>query len=1258
MDSFKFIFFSNNLSKQYLFVSFIIFLFFQDIECNSQMIFRRHFIIACDASRSYNSRNQATIVNTQRWLESYFKNEFQPGVNGRFDIIREEFRNGKLRFDPFKDEITFYNFNLTDNDITKIIAGKQDSLSITSKIPELFFKNTKIHWTTFPYRNIYEYFRNTYNPVYANRELTNFTIPNLVYPLILNNIVTTTFAEEYILIILTSTPPEPLNIVDLYELKSRIRKENLAENFLNNQIKSLSLKFTQTDYFNCPDYGIFAYFITPKNVNPGTTTTAISVDPNIKLTQKGYKKNEYQFSTMKVNFPENKHLVPAGMHLKIIEQTKNNGDTIFAGVVNKKYFSEKWILRFFHNISLLKNKTSFSYNIKNFEVNLDSLNVKTDNIKFNSLKLSLDFKCQVQTLGNNALNYLFYIESLIPIRKIDYITDFEHRFTTLILPVSTILFILTILIVLFIIASFRGKIKELKLNIEGFNDNYMLVENQEVYKSDCWFYRGDRQSSIGINGEIIYNDYKCMLKVKPEVECKIDEYVNNDEFEYTVNDDWINNGCNKWISIEAKGDKYRFNVNVRVKKGEPNFDKLNKLGIKVTIKVSSKLFGIFSLKEKTIDDYYPFCVHEYIGKLWVGLDPGTCGSCFAVGNGGPITQPDIFEVYINTWDKGQKVRKNIIPSKLILDNPSIINKSPDQMDPDKDYKWGFEAESKWIANVNSGYGNCYQSIKKLLGYKLGYKNTREDENNNAVEDLIIAQFKDNNTKKFKGVELSYLLLKGLMQILDDYLNNTMSPDDRRRLDPNGGLPKPLRAVVAVPNNFTLPRIQDMVDSIKKLGRFKEIRYIYETEGILFYYMSKNLPSEIETVMVYDMGGATINASIFKIIPPRKGTKKLNYYVVETLGRIGFTGGGDNVDVALMDSIFKIPCVKRAFEQQKGLKTEDDIKQYQLNNKSIILALMYELKLDIVDLISNTKANKSWSNAKAFSSVLKRYLELKLDESDWKEEDKVWLSRVEDYVIKLVASNDFEDYVYGKVREAVSELVKSVFKSESLKIEKRIDKIIFSGRSILFPNIKNKVVETLKMENITYDEWTGFESSEIKSAVAYGACWSGMYNNMVHLDHTHVTSNYGFLKTNTAGITDFIEVIKMNSKFDNRGLIDEKINYEDNFAEDGSQIDFYQIMGADPNNIVKKIIKNKHKMNFLGRANVIANHTESIRMSLDNKDNIKYEVNLPGGEVIKSTDLKINTRDITHDNDWAYVFSVSDDEIKNRVNPALDNENIV
>jgi molecular chaperone DnaK (HSP70) len=60
----------------------------------------------------------------------------------------------------------------------------------------------------------------------------------------------------------------------------------------------------------------------------------------------------------------------------------------------------------------------------------------------------------------------------------------------------------------------------------------------------------------------------------------------------------------------------------------------------------------------------------------------------------------------------------------------------------------------------------------------------------------------------------------------------------------------------------------MVDCIANLNQFKEIRYVYEAEAVLFYYLSNysqfsggEASSDSETILVFDMGGATINATI-------------------------------------------------------------------------------------------------------------------------------------------------------------------------------------------------------------------------------------------------------------------------------------------------------------------------------------------------------------------------------------------------------------
>jgi Molecular chaperone len=122
----------------------------------------------------------------------------------------------------------------------------------------------------------------------------------------------------------------------------------------------------------------------------------------------------------------------------------------------------------------------------------------------------------------------------------------------------------------------------------------------------------------------------------------------------------------------------------------------------------------------------------------------------------------------------------------------------------------------------------------------------------------------------------------------------------------------------------------MVNSVRMLNSFDEVRYIYEAEGILFNYFRKNYKSQkpgTETIMVYDMGGATINLSIFRVdYTEENGTI---YYNVHTLGRIGYAVGGDNIDVAIMEHIFTLPQLTTSLtekEQEQNHRLAEDLKK--------------------------------------------------------------------------------------------------------------------------------------------------------------------------------------------------------------------------------------------------------------------------------------------------------------------------------------------
>ena len=98
-----------------------------------------------------------------------------------------------------------------------------------------------------------------------------------------------------------------------------------------------------------------------------------------------------------------------------------------------------------------------------------------------------------------------------------------------------------------------------------------------------------------------------------------------------------------------------------------------------------------------------------------------------------------------------------------------------------------------------------------------------------------------------------------------------------------------------------------------------------------------------------MGGATINVSIFKV----------DYYVedhtirfnVRTLSRIGYAVGGDNIDVALLESIFTM-------DELKGMPMSDNIQlrhDFEARNKTKFLNEIFDLKKEIVALQKDAPA---------------------------------------------------------------------------------------------------------------------------------------------------------------------------------------------------------------------------------------------------------------------------------------------------------------
>lgn len=1098
-----------------------------------QDFYRRHFIIAYDASTSLNNCNGIYDV-----LASLFKNE-RVDATGDQNLIK----NDKLFFDTNKDEISFFDFNFSDYDIASLKDVKKKELAM--KMQELFFK-TQTNWSRYkmvrqPPHFVVDYI--FHRLIYA-RSPSNLTIPNLVYPLVLNRLDQTKYAEEYILIVLTQTTPELFNGVDQYVLKTKIANDSLAINYIAGQINDINASFTKKNYFSYTA-GIFGYFITPKNVLPASAATSVSIEPDIKFTQADYDGSVFTTSPIKLKFPDNEALKPVEAELTISMQNSDGYSEIF---------KEKVVSPELDNKEMKFDVSSSTYSLPKQKIDLEQLNTNRDK----TLRIILRIKAQAKTLENNSLNLLFYAETTVPIQNISYVGFYEHL-SYYIVP------IILILLVLFILVGY-GQPQKMKFIVNGYLDSFEIVDYNTIGKlhTPYLFWNGQIDSLV-VDGEISFSNLKYFFNWKPAVYISINnssvpngfdvflkpktnssrEFQQGNNMPIQISDD---NKCSFIIYLRQNDNNIRIN--------EP---KLIKINISAFIRETRMFFISSEIRE---DINYSFHIGKDLGDVWVALDPGTTGSCIAVGN------------HANNIVIAEDIGKSkVIDSKLIFD----ISKNLIQLNgevPEDIYLFGNKARIKF------GYPDVasFQSIKKLLGF-------------NNVKEI---QFKNNNTLKLTGKDLSGLIVKGLYDELKNFVSRVNNP-----VYFENGKFVPKRAVIAIPNNFTSSKIQDIIDCTRQLKKFEEIRYVFEPEAVLFYYLSnygrfnKGKSSfKDENILIFDMGGATINVSLFNATKTEKNNDTI--HVIDVLGRIGYGIGGDTIDYCIIKFINSF---KNEYDVFKNL-------EFRKDNKEQLVKASREIK----ELIG--KAFYLNSDCLISAELLGLFLEGALNKSIKIEKaGNFYQSFLKDSNGKFgfFSHEIFKDLIYDNVKDAVNNVIE-------LTGNCKIDKLIFSGRSTFFPYIKEVVETELIAKNINAKKVV-FDIEESKTAVALGACWYGINKNSIELNNRITNASFGIMKTLSHDVKNvaFMEIVKMGHPFDNykSGIdtIEGKIELHDNFSFDNANVNFFQIMGKDASEILSK--NQKHKFSRIANIRIPQPLIE-IQMVVSENDRIECKVKLKNG----------------------------------------------
>ncbi|MCX7861496.1 MAG: Hsp70 family protein, partial [Bacteroidales bacterium] len=916
-------------SKSLFFHFYLMILLLQFLTINSvqaQQRFRRHFIIAYDISPPFKKAEKSNS-NFKNTLINLFDNKTITNYSeaNLVNLINER-KNGLTFFDPEKDEISFFQFNIARSEFNRLKWTEQNYTlkDIISEFCRTFIKDKKFYWSDFyssKNNTVSDFFNQAFSITPTPSEFGDgVSMSNYVYPIVLSQIDTSKFSEEYVLIILSDflTGSMHGNKMDFNRIREiynypndKVLPKYSAPNLIKSFTDKLSAAYYKIDYFEFTfdstitqkPISIIGYKIKPKAGKYNPEDVSIFIDSDIELVQRGYRSEKFKIPESHIRFTHNDNLKPIEISLKISIPKNDSSTVLFSGTIAKLTSENKWISNYTSDNDLMRfNKSKNLYIIPSLKVILDTI-INSRNFEF--IKFEYKVNASYSISEASPLNFIYTAERLISKENVIFTTQ-----TTIIIMYYVIPIIVFLLIIIYLVVI--GKPKKIKLALNGYLDSFETINYKKYGKLLTPYKHWDTQhDSIIVEGLVLYKSNYYPFNWKPEIFCTIQDENIPDGFDLFLKLDFDKiKEFSKGNLMPLKVDKHnKFKFLICLRQNDINIKLTEPQLIKFTIEVltiETRLLFIKSEIRETIE--YKFHIGEDLGDLWVSFDPGTTGSCVAIGNHAE-----------NITVIEDRHKHKVIDSKLIFEITEDYISNNGEI-PEKLYKYGTSARTKFGSkNVVS-----FQSIKKLLGFK----------------DIKEITFKNNFTLKLTGKELSSLLVKGLYNDLVYFINNNKLNNQDFL---HNGVFKPKRAVIAIPNNFTISKIQDMVDCFKYLKQFKEIRYVYEAEAVLFYYLSNysrfnngNNQFKEENILVFDMGGSTINATIVKAYKSEENQKPI--YHIDLLGKVGYGIGGDTIDYCILKFIKNF-----AFEYPQFNAID-----FNAENKKVLVETARSIKLQIVD----------------------------------------------------------------------------------------------------------------------------------------------------------------------------------------------------------------------------------------------------------------------------------------------------------------------
>lgn len=1231
--------------------------------------YQRHYVILVDQIGSSMSEDPAGLSEIGKMLKNLFLgNDMNNGVDiGKINTTETYLAN--LKFNPETDEISIFKFGfsadgnrLDDSSyglsrIRKNISRNADEITVLTN--ELIKPVCQFHKSG---KELSVFLNNYLDPLFKGNGISpGVNLSSIAFPCVLKKIDSKPAASEYYIIIVSNfkTTGALDNRADYGNIRSAMKAsegntlhiENFSKQiwqlnapFYTSEIMKIQSLKDKNDRSNqlrhidavkalCLQLGV-------KSLQ-GVSTYITS---NINLQQESYQSSKFQTGDVSVSFNHNEDVSIDSVKMVVSDFSSNR--IIWQSLLSQKDYT--------------RNYNTQSYKFNNREIEL------SDCSKGDSLTFKYVFYTTIKNDNQTIMPMVFVADRNV------LLTDevFYPEYTLFEKMALLFFFIAIIALVAFAWVTYnkRGKKALRGVHVKIWhvsNSRFMELKDYHVVDRDCWYMRkGETQRLINITGNVDVQKMSFARPYQLKVEFKIDDVDSNEDFSFRP-EGHENNGENKrkaqWYEVPLNSDG-SFEINAIVYQVEGSTTDLeniyNILDMKVTVKARLLLNGEDVVRPKEDEQYYHFIVRPEIANaaLWMAFDPGTSGACVAYGIGGNPTDQTNIKIAYNTEkdSSGQEKQVSIFPSKIkIPDNSSLITNVGDvnitALKEAREY--GAEGDFYFgnLAGVYEGR-NSFQSIKKLLGY-------------NDMHPLLDEH--RHEICKLPGRDLALLLVKGLCNHFESYIRTSPDVSDKERsLFIQNGSFAPSRAIVAVPNNYTIVKAQDMVDSVKRTGLFKEVHYLYEAEAVMMCYIRNKWdditsnPSiyaeEGRFFVVFDMGGATINTTAFTInviTAENRGSRYIREIELSTKARVGYNVGGDDIDYAWIRILYQIPAVVK-YLNENNIDKEEHIKKHRTG----ILKFVQKLKLDwMVRLAQNEPLTDDdidllWLDISSDNGLPELGIDLQneIDEESAEFLRNEWSSRS---VIKK--------YVFSAVENAVVELL-STEHAHSVEI-------IFSGRTSLYPGIRQTVTETVatmakkQPELKDYSVWGGFEKANtgksidevVKTAVATGACWYAMFSKFIKLNHNIVTSTFGYVDMKH-GKSTFIPLIRRGTELDEHGNMTSDPDYRV-MTPNLPNVRILQMLTTKYEYVMNGLSsankadndKVKHLVNQLAHLNneEVYGEIKSIAISVDDKNNFSYKVIMAGGQPLTGSGT-VNDADIKTENSDAYAFSAmpcSEDE---------------